>query len=85
MIMRRGLAALVPVLLLGCQTTPPETQWSKAGATTEDVKRDLYWCTVQRRHRSFVQQSPADARPPERVVDEACMEGRGYAKVDSKS
>lgn len=79
MILRLGLAALGAALVAACQAAAPETQWSKSGATPEDVKRDLYWCSRQVEQRR-VNQTPADPRRVSTVVDEECMEKRGYSK-----
>ena len=82
MILRLSLALVASSLLLGCQTKPAEQQWSKSGATVEDVKRDLYWCTNSKRTPQ-AEGTPATARPPTEVVDDACMENRGYTKSGS--
>ena len=84
MILRLGLALVASLPLLGCQTKPPEQQWTKSGATVEDVKRDLYWCTTSRRTPQ-VEGTPATARPPTQTVDDECMEKRGYRKAGSGS
>ena len=84
MILRLGLAGLASALLLGCQTTPPEQQWTKSGATVDDVKRDLYWCTTLKRPTPSAQETPATRRDPVRAVDAECMEGRGYSRVSPK-
>ncbi len=80
MFLRIGLAALAAALAMGCQTaTPADQQWTKSGATPEDVRRDLYWCTtVQEQRRAL--QTPADERRVRQVVDDDCMEKRGYSK-----
>jgi len=80
MILRLGIAALAAALVMGCQTTPAERQWTKSGATPEDVKRDLYWCTT-RVERRRVTDTPASERRISEVVDEECMEKRGYSKA----
>ncbi len=80
MILRLGFAAAIAALVVGCQSAkPPEQQWSKRDATPEDVRRDLYWCstTVEQRR---INQTPADERRIRQVVDEACMEKRGYSR-----
>jgi len=80
MIMRLGIAALAAAFLAGCQTTvPAENQWTRRDATPEDVKRDLYWCTRTVEHRRAVQ-TPADERRVSQIVDDECMERRGYSK-----
>jgi hypothetical protein len=80
MILRLGFAALAAALVMGCQAaTPAHQQWTKQDATPEDIKRDLYWCTSQVEQRR-VQQTPADERRVHSVVDEECMEKRGYRK-----
>jgi hypothetical protein len=80
MLLRFGFAVLAASLVIGCQTaTPPEQQWTKNGATPEDVRRDLYWCTTVRERRSALQ-TPADPRRISEVVDDECMEKRGYSK-----
>jgi len=76
-----GLAALASLLVAGCQTTPPERQWTKAGASVEDVKRDLYWCSSMKRPTPAPLDTPATQRDVVRSVDDECMEGRGYQKV----
>ena len=86
MILRFAIAALAAALVMGCQTTPPEQQWSKRDATPEDVKRDLYWCSRVTREPPRVQDTPATstARMTQKVDDE-CMEKRGYTKIAPKS
>ena len=84
MILKLGLAAAAALLALGCQTTPPEEQWTKSGATIEDVKRDLYWCTTTKRSPPTPNDTPATQRPATRSVDNACMEGRGYTRASPK-
>jgi hypothetical protein len=80
MILRLGFAALAAALLVGCQSaTPADQQWTKKDATREDVKRDLYWCTTVRERRTALQ-TPADQRRVTEVVDDECMERRGYSK-----
>ena len=80
MILRLGLAALAAALLIGCQAAAPaHQQWTKKDATVEDIKRDLYWCTTVREQRRATQ-TPADERRVHEVVDEDCMEKRGYSK-----
>lgn len=80
MILRLGFAALAAALLLGCQaTTPAYQQWTKKDATPEDIKRDLYWCTTVREQRRVLQ-TPADERRAVEVVEDECMEKRGYSK-----
>ncbi|HEY7608563.1 MAG TPA: hypothetical protein VIF14_04965 [Alphaproteobacteria bacterium] len=80
MIWRLGLAAFAAVLVMGCQATAPaEQQWSKKDATPEDIKRDLYWCTTRVEQRRALQ-TPADERRIREVVDDQCMERRGYRK-----
>ncbi len=80
MIVRLGLAALAAAFLAGCQATvPAEKQWTKQDATPEDIKRDLYWCTRQVERKRALQ-TPADERRVTDVVDDECMERRGYRK-----
>ncbi len=80
MILRFGMAALAAALVAGCQSAAPAyEQWTKKDATPEDIKRDLYWCTSQVEHRRALQ-TPADERRVENVVDDECMEKRGYTK-----
>jgi hypothetical protein len=80
MILRLGIALAAAALVLGCQSaTPADQQWTKTGATPEDVKRDLYWCTTVREHRTALQ-TPADQRRVSQSVDDECMARRGYAK-----
>jgi hypothetical protein len=80
MSLRLGFAALAAALVLGCQAVaPPEQQWTRKDATPEDVRRDLYWCTTQVERRRALQ-TPADERRVREVVDEECMEKRGYRK-----
>jgi hypothetical protein len=80
MILRLGLFGFAAALLLGCQAvTPPERQWTKKDATVEDIKRDLYWCTTTREQRRATQ-TPADQRRVTEVVDDECMERRGYSR-----
>jgi hypothetical protein len=78
--LRLGFAALAAALVMSCQAaTPAHQQWTKQDATPEDVKRDLYWCTTVREHRRALQ-TPADERRVQQIVDEECMEQRGYSK-----
>lgn len=85
MVLRLGLAALAAALVMGCQGTPAELQWTKKDTTLEDVKRDLYWCTTITRERPRVLGTPADPdRLVSRKVDDQCMEKRGYTKVAPK-
>ena len=80
MIMRLGLAAMAAALGMGCQAaTPAFQQWTKKDATPEDIKRDLYWCTTKVEQRRAMQ-TPADERRVTEVVDDECMERRGYSK-----
>ena len=80
MIQKLGLAAIAAALLAGCQAvTPPEQQWTKKDATPEDIRRDLYWCTTKTEQRR-IDQTPASERRIREVVDEECMEKRGYTK-----
>ena len=80
MILRLGIAALAAAFVMGCQATvPPEKQWTKRDATPEDVRRDLYWCTRRVERRSALQ-TPADERRISEIVDDECMERRGYSK-----
>ena len=81
MVSRLCFAVLASAMVMGCSSIkPPEEQWSKAGATTEDVKRDIYWCTTVRRDFRRADVSPIEERAPTRSVDTECMEGRGYTK-----
>jgi hypothetical protein len=80
MILRFGFAALAAALVLGCQAvTPADQQWTKKDATTEDIRRDLYWCTRKVEQRR-VEQTPAHERRVTEVVDDECMERRGYSR-----
>ena len=80
MILRLGLAAMAAALVMGCQATVPAyQQWTKKDATPEDIRRDLYWCTRQVEFRRALQ-TPADERRVHEVVDDECMERRGYSK-----
>jgi hypothetical protein len=79
MIPRLGFAVIAAALVIGCQGTPADQQWTKKDATIEDVRRDLYWCTSVREQRRAVQ-TPADPRRVTEVVDDECMEKRGYRK-----
>jgi hypothetical protein len=82
MIIRLGFAAVAAALLVGCQAAvAPERQWTKKDATPEDIKRDLYWCTRQVSQRR-PQDTPVTQRAPVQVVDDECMEKRGYRKTD---
>ena len=80
MILRLGFAALAAALVIGCQAvTPADQQWTKRDATPEDIRRDLYWCTTRVEQRR-IEQTPAHERRIREVVDEDCMEKRGYSK-----
>jgi hypothetical protein len=79
MLLRFGFAILAASLVIGCQATSPEQQWTRKDATPEDVRRDLYWCTTVRERRSALQ-TPADPRRVSEIVDDECMEKRGYRK-----
>ncbi len=79
MFLRLGIAAVAAALVMGCQATPAHQQWTKDGATPEDVKRDLYWCTTRVSQRRVLD-TPATERAPRQVVDDDCMERRGYSK-----
>ncbi len=81
MISRFALATLASAVLLGCQATPPERQWTKSGATIDDVKRDLFWCSSVRRQAPGPNDTPVTQREAVRSVDEDCMETRGYQKA----
>jgi hypothetical protein len=85
MILRFGLAALASAFLLGCQTTPPEQQWTKSGASVDDVKRDLYWCSTVKRAPPGPSDTPATQREASVSVNDDCMESRGYQKAPRKS
>jgi hypothetical protein len=82
--LRFGLAAWVAALALGCATTPPEQQWTKSGATPEDIKRDLYWCSTLTRDPPRALDTPSTERRVTQKVDEICMQNRGYTKVERK-
>ncbi len=80
MIVRLGLAALAAALVMGCQAvTPADRQWTRKDATPEDIRRDLYWCTRKVEQRRAAQ-TPADERRITEIVDDECMERRGYSK-----
>jgi hypothetical protein len=79
MVLRLGFAALAAIVLAGCQGTPMHQQWTKQDATPEDIKRDLYWCTTVREQRRALQ-TPADEKRVQEIVDDECMEKRGYSK-----
>lgn len=80
MILRLGIAALFAALVTGCQAVAPaDQQWTKKDATMEDIRRDLYWCTSRVEYRRAIQ-SPSDERRIRDVVDDECMEKRGYSK-----
>ena len=79
MVLRLGFAVLAAALVVGCQATPAHQQWTKQDATPEDIKRDLYWCTTIREQRRVLQ-TPADEKRVQEIVDEECMERRGYRK-----
>ena len=80
MILRLGFAALAAALVIGCQAiTPDDRQWTRKDATPEDIRRDLYWCTTRVEQRR-AGQTPADERRIRSVVDDECMERRGYSK-----
>mgnify|MGYP000994551512 CR=1 FL=1 len=80
MVLRLGFAALVAALVMGCQgAAPAHQQWTKQDATPEDIRRDLYWCTTVREQRRVLQ-TPADEKRVQEIVDEQCMEKRGYRK-----
>jgi hypothetical protein len=80
MLLRFSFAVLAASLVIGCQAAPSaDQQWTKKDATIEDVRRDLYWCTTVRERRSALQ-TPADPRRVSEVVDDECMEKRGYSK-----
>ena len=76
-----ALAAFASLALAGCQTKPLAEQWTKPGATADDVRRDLYWCSSMKRPTPAPLDTPATQRDPVRAVDDECMEGRGYQKV----
>ena len=79
MIMRLGFAALAAALVIGCQAvTPADQQWTRKDATPEDIRRDLYWCTSQVEQRR-IDQTPASERRVRQIVDDECMEKRGYS------
>lgn len=78
--LRLGLAALAAMLAAGCTSVAPShEQWTKQDATPEDIKRDLYWCTTSVERRRALQ-TPADERRVATIVDDECMERRGYTK-----
>jgi hypothetical protein len=80
MILRLGIAALAVALVIGCQAVrPADQQWTKQNATPEDIRRDLYWCTTRVEQRR-IEQTPATERRIRDVVDDECMEKRGYSK-----
>ena len=83
--MPRSLVAILGLALLAAcaQAKPAEEQWSKDGATPEDVKRDLYWCSTTRYIREDQRIDPTRRYPHLREVtttDPECMEKRGYRK-----
>ncbi len=77
-------AAMALAALAGCaQPKPVEEQWTRAGATPEDVKRDLYWCSTTRYIREDQRIDPTRRYPNIRevtVIDDECMIKRGYRK-----
>ena len=87
MVSRLGFAALASLLVLGCSgTSSTEQQWVRQGATPEDVKRDLFWCSAEVPVQSRAMDTPgSSARPRSEVrVDDECMESRGYKKGPRK-
>ena len=80
MYLRLGFAMLATALMVGCKSvTPAHEQWTKQDATPEDIKRDLYWCTTIREQRRALQ-TPSDEKRIQEIVDDECMEKRGYRK-----
>ena len=87
MMSRLSFAALASLLVLGCANPPPaDQQWTRQGATPEDVKRDLFWCTGEVAVPSRAMESPGSASRPrtEVRVDGECMESRGYKRASPK-
>jgi len=87
MMSRLGFAALATLLVLGCANPlPAERQWTRQGATPEDVKSDLFWCTTEVAIPSRAQDTPAASgrARSELRVDGECMENRGYKRVSPK-
>ncbi len=78
-----GAGALA--LLAGCATSSPSQEWTKPGATPEDVKSALFWCTSQTSERRHVLDTPVAERRVRTTVDDDCMEKRGFTKVSPKS
>ncbi len=83
---RLGIAAsALAGLALGlaaCASTPPDRQWTRPGATPEDVRTALYWCSQTKVDPSRALGTPADGdRRTRTEVDAECMEGRGFSRA----
>ncbi len=81
---RRSLAAAALFVVSACAGGPaPEMQWTKRDATPEDVKRDIYWCSTERRSPLRIDRTGGEITERRETVlriDEDCMKQRGYAK-----
>ena len=86
---RLAIAFAALALLAACTNTasnvPEHKRWAKAGAIEDDVKRDLYWCTETRvRPDTRMNSTPANRIVVrEQVVDDECMEKRGYRRIEA--
>ena len=59
------------------------TEWTRPGATAEDIKRDSYWCTRTTRDKFYKMgdKSESGKRTATRAVNAECMKKRGYKQV----
>ena len=78
---RIGLAAAL-LLLAACAAgpPPPEAQWTRRDASPEDIKRDLYWCTRTVLGKREFNAGGNTPRESTQVVNDECMQQRGYTK-----
>ncbi len=76
-------AAAVAAALLASACGHDEAEWTRPGATAEDVKRDKYWCTRYKRDRyiKMGSKSTNELRPGTKAIDHKCMRRRGYKVV----
>ncbi len=76
-------AAAVVAALVTNACGHDEVEWTRPGATAEDIKSDKYWCTRVRRDK-FIKmgaKTTNELRPSTKTIDHKCMRRRGYKVV----
>lgn len=71
----RGVIVIAAFLMAGCaMVTPPETDWTKAGARAGDLAVDLYVCRQWSGHPD----NPKEVHEP---YLQQCMTSHGWRQV----